>query len=88
MEPNLVIDVAKEAIWVYFKIALPLLLIALFIGLIVSLLQALTQIQEPTLSFVPKVIIIFLSLIFLFPFIGHILGDFTDHLFSFMINLN
>lgn len=87
MEPNLIIDIAKEAIWVYFKLALPLLLISLSIGLIISLFQALTQIQEATLSFVPKVIIIFLSLIFLFPFIGNSLGDFSEHLFSFMINI-
>ncbi|WP_039455709.1 flagellar biosynthesis protein FliQ [Candidatus Jidaibacter acanthamoebae] len=88
MEPNLIIDIAKEAIWVYFKLALPLLLISLFIGLVISLFQALTQIQEATLSFVPKVIVVFLSLIFLFPFIGSSLSDFSDHLFSFMINLD
>jgi flagellar biosynthetic protein FliQ len=88
MEPNLVIDIGKEAIWVLLKLALPVLLVSLIIGLIISLLQALTQIQEQTLSFVPKLIAVFVCLILLFPFIGSTLGDFSDHMFSVIIGLD
>lgn len=87
MEPISIIEVAKGAIWVYLKISMPLLLIALIVGLLVSFFQALTQIQEATLSFIPKVILIFLSLLILFPFIGHSLGDFTNDLFSMIAGL-
>lgn len=87
MDPSLVIDVVKEALWVLLKVSLPLLLIALIVGLIVSLFQALTQIQEPTLTFVPKIIALALGLAFLSTYIGATLGDFSDHLFSMMVNL-
>lgn len=87
MEPNLVIDIGREAIEVLLKVSLPLLLVALVVGFVISLFQALTQIQEPTLSFVPKIIAIFVSLILLLPFIGRVMGDFSEHLFSMMINL-
>ena len=88
MEPDQVIDIAKLAIMVLIKVTLPILLISLLIGLVVSLFQALTQIQEQTLSFVPKMISVFLVLIFTLPFIGTTLGDFADQLFSYMVNLN
>ncbi len=87
MDPSLVIDVVKEALWVLLKVSLPLLLIALIVGLVVSLFQALTQIQEPTLTFVPKIIALSLGLVFLCTYIGSTMGDFSDHLFSMMVNL-
>ena len=60
-----VIDVAQDAIWVIIKIAGPVMFVALIVGLVISLFQALTQIQEMTLTFVPKIIAIF-SLCFYF----------------------
>ncbi|MBL4666028.1 MAG: flagellar biosynthesis protein FliQ [Sneathiella sp.] len=68
MTPTDVVDVAREAIWVLLMIASPIMLVALGVGLIVALVQALTQIQEMTLAFVPKILAIFLSLIIFFPF--------------------
>ena len=53
------IEISREAIIVLLKIGVPVMLIALIVGLAVSLLQALTQIQEMTLAFVPKIIVIF-----------------------------
>ena len=50
------LEISREAIYILLKVSLPILIGALSIGLIVSLFQALTQIQEPTLSFVPKII--------------------------------
>jgi flagellar biosynthetic protein FliQ len=57
-----VLDIAREAVFVIIKLATPLLGTALIVGLAVSIFQATTQIQEQTLSFVPKIIAVFLSL--------------------------
>ena len=63
MTPTDLVDVAREAIWVLLAVASPVMLVALGVGLIVALVQALTQVQEMTLAFVPKILAIFLSLI-------------------------
>ncbi len=68
MTPTDVVDVAREAIWVLLTVASPVMLVALGVGLVVALIQALTQVQEMTLAFVPKILAIFLSLIIFFPF--------------------
>lgn len=71
-----VIDVVREGIWVLLLLSGPLMLVGLFVGLIVSLFQALTQIQEMTLAFVPKIIAIFVTFLFMLPFVGAIMGDY------------
>jgi flagellar biosynthetic protein FliQ len=71
------LDVSREAVMVTLKIGAPVMLIALVVGLVVSLFQALTQIQEMTLSFIPKMIAIFLSLLLLMPFMLSTLTTFT-----------
>lgn len=68
MTPIDVIEVSREAIYVMLWVGAPVMLLALVVGLVISLFQALTQIQEMTLAFVPKIIVIFLSLIALVPF--------------------
>lgn len=75
-----VIDIGVEAIWVLIKIALPLMLISLSVGLVIALVQALTQIQEMTLSFVPKIVAIFFSLIILMPYMIETLQVFAERL--------
>ena len=80
MDPSMVLDVAHESIWVFLKIATPLMLVALSVGLIISLFQALTQIQETTLSFVPKLVIICLFLLFYMPYIGENLEYLNSYL--------
>lgn len=70
MTPADTIDFAREAIWVLLEIAAPAMLTALVVGLSIGLLQALTQIQEMTLVFVPKIIVIFLVLLITLPFAG------------------
>lgn len=80
MEELQAIDVAKDALWVLVKVSAPLMLIALIVGLIISLFQALTQIQEMTLSFVPKMLAIFFSLFLLLPFIFASLKDLNDRM--------
>ncbi len=75
-----VLDVSREAVIVTLKIGMPVMLVALIVGLVVSLFQALTQIQEMTLSFIPKIIAIFLSLLLLMPFMLSTLTTFTQGL--------
>ena len=82
MTPQQVIDVGREAIWVMLKIGAPTMLAALVVGLLVSLLQALTQIQESTLSFLPKVLAIAVTFVLTTPFVIHVLGAFTTSLFA------
>lgn len=75
-----VLDVTREALMVTLKIGAPIMIIALVVGLVISLLQALTQIQEQTLAFVPKIIVIFVSLMVLMPFMLGQLTGFTREL--------
>jgi flagellar biosynthetic protein FliQ len=79
MNPADAIDFARQSIWVLLEIAAPAMLAALVVGLAVGLLQALTQIQEQTLVFVPKIIAIFLVLLISLPFAGSAMNSFmTD----------
>jgi len=75
-------EVSRQAIWVMLKVGTPVMAVALVIGLLVSLLQALTQIQEMTLTFVPKLIGIFLSLIVATPFMLATMIEFTQDVFA------
>ncbi len=86
MDPALIGEINKEAIYVLIATSGPILIISLVIGLIISLLQALTQIQENTLTFVPKLLVIYISLIFLGPYITTKLQIFTDHMMQHIIN--
>jgi flagellar biosynthetic protein FliQ len=67
MSPEMVIGIAKEAIEVTLYISLPIMGVGLLVGLIISLFQAVTQIHEMTLTFVPKIIAVLVSLLFLLP---------------------
>ena len=80
MDTAEVLDVSREAIWVLLKVGLPLMIITLVVGLAISLVQALTQIQEMTLAFVPKIVIVFASLVFLLPFMLATLSGFMQEL--------
>lgn len=71
------LDVAREAIYALLIVSSPLMLIGLAVGLVIAIFQALTQIQEVTLTFVPKIIVIFLSMIVLLPFMLQRLQDLT-----------
>jgi flagellar biosynthetic protein FliQ len=65
-----VLDVARDAIYTLIVIASPVMLVGLAVGVIISLLQAVTQIQEMTLAFVPKILAIFVSLLIALPFMA------------------
>src|ERR1700734_1776500 len=68
MNETQIIDVARDAIFVALKIAGGPMLAALIVGICISIFQALTQIQEQTLTFVPRIFVIFLSVLLLMPF--------------------
>ena len=70
MTSGAILDVARDGIVVFLKVGGPLMAIALVVGLIVSLMQALTQIQEQTLVFVPKIIAVFAALLLFLPLMG------------------
>ncbi len=79
MTPADSIDFARQAIYVLLQISTPAMITALVVGLGIGLLQALTQIQEMTLVFVPKIIAIFLVLLITLPFAGEAMyGLMTD----------
>ncbi len=65
-----VLDVARDAITTLLLVAAPLMLVGLIVGVAISLLQALTQIQETTLVFIPKILAIFLALLIALPFMA------------------
>jgi flagellar biosynthesis protein FliQ len=70
------IDIARESIYTMILVAAPPLLTGLAVGLVISILQTVTQIQEMTLTFVPKVLLVFGSLILFMPFMLNTLNDF------------
>ena len=81
-----VLDISREAVFTLIKVVTPVLLVALFVGLIIGIFQALTQIQEMTLAFVPKIIGVFVTLIFLFPFMFNQMRTLTEGLFNRIVN--
>lgn len=64
------IEIAREGIVTFFKVGMPVMVIGLLVGVVISLIQALTQVQEQTLVYVPKVAAIFGSLLLLLPFMA------------------
>lgn len=81
------IEVGREAVMVMLTMSVPIMAVALGIGLIIALFQALTQLQEMTLVFVPKIIIVFVALIVMVPFMLATLMDFMEKLADRMIGL-
>ena len=81
-----VLEISKDAIFTLLKIVTPILSVALFVGLIVGIFQALTQIQEMTLAFVPKIISVFIALILLFPFMLNQMKTLSEGLFNRIVS--
>ena len=81
-----VLDISRDAIFTLLKVVTPVLLVAHFIGLIIGIFQALTQIQEMTLAFVPKIIGVFVTIILLFPFMLNQMKTLTEGLFDKIVS--
>lgn len=77
-----VLDFGRDAIWVTVLVAAGPMLVGLVVGLVVSLLQTLTQIQEQTLVFVPKILSIFFAVLLFLPIMGGLLSGFMNHVFE------
>ncbi len=82
MSQEFIIYLGREAVYTILLLAGPLLGASLLVGLLVSIFQATTQIQEQTLTFVPKIVVVFLSLIIFGPWMLNLLIAFTGNLFA------
>lgn len=82
MTAEMIIALARNAMETTLLISAPLLLSGLVIGLLVSIFQAVTQIQEMTLTFIPKIVAVFLALLIFFPWMLEIMTAFTTNMFN------
>ena len=82
MTAEMIIGLARNAMETTLLISAPLLLSGLVIGLMVSIFQAVTQIQEMTLTFIPKIVAVFLALLIFFPWMLEIMTAFTANMFN------
>ena len=82
MTPEFIIEFAKQAITLTIYLSMPMLGVGLIAGLIVSVFQAVTQVQEMTLTFVPKIIAVFLGLLFAAPWMLEEITAFTARVFE------
>lgn len=76
------LDLVKEAIWTVIIASGPAVAAAMAVGLAISLLQALTQVQEVTLTFIPKIVVVFIALTFMGYFMGGQIYAFTENCYS------
>lgn len=81
MNADHVLDLAQQSILVMIKIGAPVMIVALLVGIAIALIQALTQMQEMTLSFVPKLLAIYATVILALPFMTSTLVSFGEDLF-------
>ncbi|HHW43957.1 flagellar biosynthesis protein FliQ [Desulfofundulus thermobenzoicus] len=82
MTDTLVIQIAREALMMILILSLPTLAVSLLVGLVISILQATTQVQEQSLTFVPKIIAVFLVLAVTAPWMIRLMTGFTTRLFD------
>ena len=82
MTPQTVLTIAQQALWITALVSAPLLLTALVVGLVVSVFQAATQINEMTLSFIPKLLAMFAALVLAGPWMLAMLVDYVQRLYT------
>ncbi|MBS0411726.1 MAG: flagellar biosynthesis protein FliQ [Proteobacteria bacterium] len=75
-----VLDIGRDAIWLTLQLCAPILIVGLVVGVAIGLFQALTQIQEATLIYAPKIVAIFISLLIFLPFMGALMSGFMRHI--------
>ena len=80
-----VLDIARDGIWVMILVAAPMMIVGLVVGIVIALFQALTQIQEQTLVFVPKIIAIFITMIVALPFMGATMSNYMTRLADMIV---
>lgn len=87
MTPQMVVEIGREALMVTLMISGPLLLFGLVVGVAISIFQAITQIQEMTLTFVPKILAVALALLIFLPWMLNMAIDFAHHMFNLIPTL-
>jgi len=87
MTPEMVTTIGRDAILTMLFVASPILISGLLIGLTISILQAITQVHEMTLTFIPKIVIVALSLLIFLPWIINKIVDFTHRMFNLIPTL-
>ncbi|HEV7370809.1 flagellar biosynthesis protein FliQ [Arenibaculum sp.] len=83
-----VLEVLRDGIWAVLLIALPALVVALAVGVCISLLQALTQVQEMTLTFVPKIVVILVTTVLALPFMYATLATYSERLADLIVAMD
>ena len=81
MTADFIVGFGKEVVWVTLLVSGPMLLFGLIVGLIVSVFQAVTQVHEMTLTFIPKILAVMFALVLFFPWMMRIMLNFTEKLF-------
>ncbi|MBI3991828.1 MAG: flagellar biosynthesis protein FliQ [Candidatus Lambdaproteobacteria bacterium] len=87
MTPEFVITFGRESMWVAFLLAAPPLIAALVVGLVISIFQAVTQIQEMTLAIIPKMLAVMIALAVAFPWLLETLTNYTTSVFNTVANV-
>jgi flagellar biosynthetic protein FliQ len=87
MTPEFVVQLARRSFETTLLLAGPLLLSSLVVGLFVSIFQAVTSINEATLTFVPKIVAVMVAMIIFFPWMMSYMGDFTREIYSFIATM-
>jgi flagellar biosynthetic protein FliQ len=87
MTPELVVQLARRSFEATLMLAAPLLIASLIIGLLISIFQAVTSINEATLAFAPKIIAVMVAMIIFFPWMMSYMGDFTREIYSFIATM-
>ena len=87
MSQELVVHLIKETLWISFLIAGPILIVGLVVGLVIGILQSVTQVHEMTLTFIPKIVAVALTLLFLMPWMLQSLLAYTKNLFALITGL-
>jgi flagellar biosynthetic protein FliQ len=82
MSGNEVLDVGRDAIWLTIQLCAPILIVGLIVGVGIGLLQALTQIQEATLVYAPKIVAVFVALLVFLPLMGGLLSGFMHQIIA------
>lgn len=80
-----VLDIASDGIWTLLIVSMPMMLVGLVVGVVIALFQALTQIQEMTLVFVPKIVAIFITMLLTLPFLGAVMAGYMDRVVDMII---
>ena len=80
-----VLDIARDGIWVMIIVSAPMMVVGLIVGIVIALFQALTQIQEQTLVFVPKIIAIFVTMLIALPFMGSTMAGYMTRLADLIV---